>query len=351
MRILFDCSSIHSGGGLTQLQGILSSLPSSTEDQITVLIRKSKKDLIKGNFRLILCSDSTLIRFWQQLLFGLIYRNFDATFTVFGIGLGFLPKKTVRIINVALPIICYDDSPFWTELSLVTRLQKRIKVLLRRKFISSRSDIIFCESPTMRRRLIKFAHFPADKIRILPPIKSHLAVALEQEDKGHHSADKIIFLYVTGADVHKNIDKLVDMSLRYEKELKDLHVEFRVTTTGERNNSILTFIGPTFGEDLITEYAQATYVVNISDLESISNNFIESKAIQKPMLLNSVDFAISCVRVPYTHADVRDKDAFFEAILRIINDKHEFPQETFDISIDPETRLNRIFDTFHEFTP
>lgn len=351
INLLLDCSSVDGGGGLTQAKGILGAL-SELEDElvVTVLIRRSKVHLLEDyNVDRITCSDRAIPRFLFQALFGLRYRGFDYVYTVFGIGLGCLPKRSIRGINVALPIICYDDSLFWTDLSFLSRIRARAKVLARRSLIKLRSDLIFCESETMRVRLINQAGFPTTKLIVVPPVESFIVRELRMVTSQLKNRDELNILYVTGNSFHKNLRYLLSHCDKLEEELLKMGVRFRVTVRGTSSSKVVNFIGPKSGKKLIDEYLAADVLMNVSDLESISNNFMEAQAINKPMLINDVDFAHFSVRVKYAVCNIRSTESFLLAVENLCSRKLEFPLSESKLAIDSKERLRKILSYYENY--
>ena len=66
-----------------------------------------------------------------------------------------------------MPILCYEDSPYWEDLSLIKFLRYRLKRVLRLSLIRVLADVVTVESDIMARRLKPFIKVP---IYVAPPL-------------------------------------------------------------------------------------------------------------------------------------------------------------------------------------
>jgi hypothetical protein len=104
--------------------------------------------------RCIIAPSNLFERFWFEYI---DYKRFikgksiHCVYTVFGAG---LPRCVgiKSVVNVAYPIICYHDSPYWRHISLRQSLPQKVKNKLRCLRLGS-ADIIVVETTIMQERV------------------------------------------------------------------------------------------------------------------------------------------------------------------------------------------------------
>lgn len=370
MRILVDMTSVVGGGGYEQSTAFLEGLRSigaSRGIEIVCAVRAGgqlTEFAAAAGLRCIEVKPSLVGRAIFSLFSAaqIIRRErFDAVYVAFGIGLA-TPRSCPQIINVAYPIICYPDSPYWSHLPSVRRLRTRIKSLVRALLIRRRATVIIAENEVMRDRLIAHAGLNADRVRIVPPIIGGVARALREMARTQQTARSdrraLRILLVTGADPHKNLWRLpAAVDRLHAKGIKS--VTFAVTITeevfrlscleggmveeaNEFRREYFEFLGPTFGDALARQLLECDVIANVSDLESISNNFIEAAAGGKPMLVANRDFALSCVRTPYVVCEPHDASSLAAAIFQCLDGPYTPPLRSEALAIEAADRAHRV---------
>lgn len=376
MRILVDLTSIVGGGGYEQSTALLEGLHNIGAIRGVEIICAARAGGRLAEFaaaaglRCIEVEPSVMGRAIFSLFSAarIIRRErIDAVYVAFGIGLA-IPRDCPQIINVAYPIICYPDSPYWPHLPTVRRLRTRIKSLARAQLIRRRATGVIAEYGVMRDRLVAHAGLTADRVQIVPPIIGGVARALremartQQPARGDGRAFRVLF--VTGADPHKNLWCLPAAVERlHAKGVKS--VTFAVTVTeevfrlscveggvtggaNEFRGEYFEFLGPTFGDALARQLLECDVLANISDLESISNNFIEAAAGEKPMLVANRDFALSCVRTPYVVCEPHDADGLAAAVLQCMDGLYMPPARSETLAIEAVDRAQLVLGLLKE---
>lgn len=371
MKLLVDMTSVIGGGGYEQSKALLEGLGGISNErkmEIVCAVRSgsSLATLAKSlGFRCITVNASTAGRiafslFQAKRIIG--NEGFDAIYVAFGVGLS-APRHCPQIINVAYPIICYPDSPYWQHVPFVRRIKARLKSYFRAYLIRHRARCVIAEYAIMRDRLIAHVGISSEQIIVIPPITGRMARSLVnaatrvpiQAPRGK-AAFRILF--VSGADQHKNLWRLpaVVDHLRLQGFGRVTFV-MTVTETDFRNscaingvhyqpngNDIvcLEFVGPIFDQELVDQVNSCDVFANISDLESISNNFIEAEASKKPMLIADRDFSLSCVRTPYVSCEPHDVNSMAQAIGDCIKGHYTMPEHKDAISIDTTERTQQM---------
>ena len=213
-------------------------------------------------------------------------------FTFFGCGVPH-PKEVKSIVSVAYPIICYPDSPFWPRLSIKTRALTALRNWMRVRLIR-KANLVLAETDTMKGRLVKHCGIAEKRIRVLGPVPT------EYVPEGERVSDLCDnYLVLSGSAVHKNLDRLIDVAkLAFEEH----HVcKFLISIDrdqldfGNLDQRVIdehfVFLGSFPPEKVCDAYAKADALLNLSDLESFSNNYMEAWKVGIPMVCSDRDFA------------------------------------------------------------
>lgn len=376
MRILVDLTSVVGGGGYEQSTALLQGLGAVSVSRGVEVICAVRAGGRLAEFVAALGLRSIEVKpsVMRRAIFSLFSaarfirrERIDAVYVAFGIGL-VAPHSCPQIINVAYPIICYPDSPYWQHLPPIRRLRTRIKSLMRAWLIRRRATGVIAEYSVMRDRLVAHAGLPADRAQIVPPIIGGVARRLLQMGWTRRPVRSdgrgFRVLFVTGADPHKNLWRLPAAVERlHARGVRS--VIFAVTVTeatfrascaavgmvsgaDEFRREYFEFLGPTFGDALARQVLDCDVLANISDLESISNNFIEAVACGKPMLLANRDFALRCVRTPYVVCEPHDVEALAAAVLQCVEGRYTSPERDEELAIEAGDRARRVFAILEE---
>ncbi|WP_427183805.1 glycosyltransferase family 4 protein [Bordetella bronchialis] len=240
-----------------------------------------------------------LRRAWFEhvTLQGFIRRNgIRVIKTLFGAG---LPHggSVMSIVGMAYPIICYPDSPYWRHRPWLDKTRQRLKNGLRRWRLRQ-ADRVLVETPVMQRRVARHCGIGTDRLQVLPPAPStYLSRTARRRDAGEPMA----FLFLSGASPHKNLWRLPAIAA----ELRHLGAggafKFLVSCDAtalddafkgfQHTRGHFDFHGPVASRDIQRLYDRADVLVNLSDLESFSNNYMEAWRARIPILASDRDFA------------------------------------------------------------
>lgn len=356
MKIVFDLSSVKVGGGVEQSITVLSHLlPIIDLERIYarfVVVRGSRiHRLLAAREEAVLTVSPVT---WRKLIFEhwrirKYLRNHapNCVFTFFGVG---LPRvgSWKAVVNVAYPILCYPESRFWDFLPPLRKAMIRLKCSLRLLMLKRRSDIVIVETDLMRRRLSLFAKLPLASIKVLPPAYGAVAqqlresvLAADEKSRGSMCRGTMRVLFVSGTDFHKNLWRLPDVArlLLNDTELRG-RVIFAMTIErdafAQHCNEVridlddvseyFEFLGVLFDQELTSAIKSAHVYANLSDLESVSNNFVEAASSNCPMLIGERDFARQCCRVPFVACEPHDPHSVLAALRRAHKGMFEAPR-------------------------
>jgi glycosyltransferase involved in cell wall biosynthesis len=225
---------------------------------------------------------------------------------------------------VAYPIICYPDSPYWRHLRWHDRARQRIKNALRGCRLR-RADKVVVETPVMARRIERYCGIAADRLLVLPPAPS---AYLRRVTRRRHGASPTTFLFFSGASPHKNLWRLPAVaavllesgaggSFRFLLSCGPMVLE-PAFAAFPRTRDHFDFHGPVAARNIQEIYERADVLVNLSDLESFSNNYMEAWRARIPILASDRDFSREICRDSAVYCEPHDARSVAARMLAFI---------------------------------
>jgi len=335
MKLLINFGAIKTGGGVQLAINYLAYLrkyPDKIDEFFLLLpssgplanveVSKSCVDALSypGNYiERVVFEKTTLNSFIEKYQINIIY-------TFFGAG---LPRyKCVKsIVSVAYPIICYPDSDYWKYLSLDKSIKKKIVNFFRRMRIRQ-ADIVIAETDVMANRLNRYAGVDENKLRIIPPSPSKF---LEDKQFKAPSSLTLALLVLSGLDRHKNLWRLVEFACLLEgRGFTSFRFILSVSRSAfEEDNEIkelakkkildryFNFVGSIPADKISEVYDNSNFLINLSDLESYSNNYMEAWKSGLPLIVNSTDFASFICRKSAVYVNAHDLSSSIDEIIRV----------------------------------
>lgn len=306
MNLLIDFGAIKTGGGAQLAINFLEYLKiNRVEKLFLILPEQGVLSEFKPDFAedCIFCPSHYIKRkIWEifKLRDYIIGNSIDCCFTFFGSG---LPKykKEKSLVSVAYPIICYPDSEFWAVIP--KRYRYRIKFInFFRKNRIRNADMVLAETEVMAMRLQYHVGVERHKIRVIAPVPtSYVADQPFRDIIDRHCP---VFLFLSGLDFHKNLWRLPRMASFLSCKGLDKFI-FKVSVTKDEYLSrykfdlddriiidkYFHFIGQIHPASINTIYNQSDFMVNISYLESFSNNYMEAWKSSLPIISLDTDFS------------------------------------------------------------
>jgi len=338
LRILIDFGSIKAGGGAqlaTNFLSFMNEYPGDVE-KVFLLLPELGPLLHHINES---CYDGILIypnSFWKRKLFELTtLRNFveendiDVFYTFFGAGIP-APKGVRSIVSVAYPVICYPDSPYWGFLPLKHRLYLSVINKMRCRRIR-RANAVVVETKVMGDRLVKYAQVKPDLIEISPPAPSVFINDSPFQSKPCRQTYQ--FLLLGGLDRHKNIWRLPALALAME-ELGISNFMFLISASRKSFNTAypecrgneklldrhFEFLDVIPSQQIQSVYDRADFLINLSDLESFSNNYMEAWKAGLPLICSDTDFARNICANSAVYVDPHTPQAAARVIAPLLSD-------------------------------
>ena len=338
MKLLIDFGAIKTGGGVQLATNFLNKLDRNKQhiDEVFLLIPDTGPlasiDLSGLCDAFLYYPDNYVKRklFEMNELKKFIFlHSIDTVYTFFGAGLPRFPGVR-SVVSVAYPIICYPDSPYWKYVSFLSGLQKRIVNMLRRHRIR-KADLVVVETDVMAHRMHQHVGVNKSLLRVIPPSPS-----LFIEDKPYvvSSGDSYRILLLSGLDPHKNLWRLPSIALA----LKDfgchnfiftLSVEKHqflgmlpksISFNGSRLEQHFDFVGAIPADEIGNIYNDSDLLLNISDLESFSNNYMEAWKSGLPLVCSDTDFARNICGESAIYIDPHNATSSAAAIKTLMQD-------------------------------
>jgi len=333
MKILFDFSPIKTGGGAQLALNFIDYLKKNNtifdydiliSDKFPFFDRLPKKEIIispSNYFKRMLFENTFLKKKIQKNRYTHIY-------TFFGPGLPCI-KNVRQVVSVAYPIICYDDSIYWKKLSKKNYLRKKTINFFRKMRLKSADHLIF-ETEVMQKRCIIALGLREGATTVIPP-----SPTLFLSDK--RSPDKVSkickFLILSGLDQHKNISRLIEVVKRAHADKilfklvischKDSLFSEKIKNKHEISDFIINnyfiFKGAIPPDSIQDIYDEVDVVMNISDLESFSNNYMEAWRTGKPILASDRDFSRHICGSSAIYCEPHDIDSLYGGIKKFID--------------------------------
>lgn len=332
MRLLLDLSAIKTGGGAQLASNFLDGI-------------KQFPDLL--NVECILASDSypdkrrladfgdvisvpgnamRRVKFENLQLPRLLRaRGITHSYTFFGPG---LPRMSGlrQTVGVAYPILFYDDSSYWKLLGATDRFKRRLKNTARKRRLAAADHLIFeTEVMCSRARASGLAHSHASIIQPTP------TTYLYQSEPPRLGPYRVLFL--SGTDPHKNLWRLPEVLTRLGPNDPDLRFMISVDRAAflamrsysdreiQLIDQYIEFLGGLRPDDLQRAYDRVHALANISDLESFSNNYMESWLVGRPILASDRDFARSICGESAIYVEPHDPNSIVNGLRALAGGK------------------------------
>lgn len=336
MNLLIDLGAIKTGGGAQLALNFLDLLANEPADNKRVILVPKLGPLAQfafdpDKFVVYHYPDPYLARFiFERTQLAAIVKRHSIThfFTFFGTGLPH-PKSVHSLVTTAYPVICYPESPFWRYAPRKTFWKNVFNNRLRCRRLRS-ADRIIVETQVMKERVARHVPFPIERIEVLPPVPSLYL----QESASRRTGGVPNFILVSGNDSHKNLWRLPELAQALEQaglkrfvftltldEARFLQHPRIDLVLWRRVREHFRFLGPVPPRLIQSVYEEATFLLNLSDLESFSNNYMEAWKAGLPIIASDRDFARHICGASACYLEPHDPDAGAQTIVSLLADQ------------------------------
>lgn len=317
MRIALLAHSLRTQGGLLLGKGFISSLVRSApqnEYLVTAPVDCGYENIkLPENSKFYFCENADSNRALLARIdiefreVPAILRSFNAD-VIFGMGNhGLRNVNCPQAIWISNAYLVYPAKHFANA-----TLRERLQIKLQRfnlGCVLKHTDLLFCQTPVMRRYVSDYYGYKTDKIRILPnALPNFLPKAGKETAKARPhgiSEDKFNCLILTKYYPHKNPEIVLDACLRSGECFDDTRF---ITTISERDNvhskkfirrlnanpqlkDMVHNVGPIACEDLKSYYDSVQLVIMPTLIESFSVTYLEAMYFGVPILTSDMDFS------------------------------------------------------------
>ena len=338
-KLLIDLSPLKMGGGVQLALNFIDYI-SSLEQPNGIVILVSDKfpflERLPQNCPIEIFSSSVFTRLYQEhrVVPKLINKyNISHCFTFFGLGLP-KQKKVRQVVSVAYPTICYDDSRFWQQLSIKQYLQKKLFQHFR-LFRINKADAVIVETSIMKKRMQYQLKCQESKFSVIPPVPTAYVKDVNTYYRTNETTFKCLIL--SGLNEHKNVWRLLEVAkLLYlnnskarlvisveEDYLKDKYQDLLAKETSLGFLCVFDFRGSIPQDKIQQVYTECDVLLNVSDLESFSNNYMEAWLSNTPIISSDRDFAREILGSSAVYCEPHQPETVYQTITEFIEGKFD----------------------------
>ncbi len=354
MHWLIDAGAIKTGGGV---QVALNRLPIFTQkllakgNKVSVLLPsegmlaqinldKSIKVLRSPNnwgARLLL-EHLRLPKFMQE-------ERVDIIYTLFGFGLPH-PRGVVSVVSTANPTTCYPESIYWRRLKSLEKLKRAIYTRIRQNRLKEADFCIF-ETEVMQKRSIEHIGIEQQRTAAINP--SPTGFIIDRPARQYSKNFTLTITLLTGIERHKNVDCVLRIC-QWLSENDISNPQFQISLTRQQLAAIapedvaldciknLKYLGKIPQNELQPVYDHSDIIMNLSELESFSNNYMEAWKAGLAQICSDRDFARHICGNSAVYIEPLDTE---QAAQQIINASAN-PQRLTQMAQQGKLRLNNL---------
>ena len=338
MKLLIDFGSIKTGGALQLATNFLEFHREYPQDVAKVYLLLAEHSSLRGSVDfsqydgyLIYPDNYVSRKLFELTKLRRFIRSAEISHIYTFFGAGIPTARGVRsIVSVAYPIVCYPDSPFWKYLRFDIRIKHQLLNRFRRHRIRL-ADKVIAETEVMANRIARYVGVPRTHITVIPPAPTAFVVAVDHKLRSPDIKFRILLL--GGLDRHKNLWRLPEISRVIASQG---YINFKFVISSERElfvaayresrgyetelEQFFEFTGAISPQAIQSVYDDVHCLMNISDLESFSNNYMEAWKAGIPLICSDTDFARHICRDSAIYIDPHDPIAGSKKIIAFIED-------------------------------
>lgn len=354
MHWLIDAGAIKTGGGV---QVALNRLPIFTQKllekgyKVSVLLPSEgmlAQIRLDESIKIIRSPNKWAARFFlEHVHLPKLMReeNVDIIYTLFGFGLPH-PRGVVSVVSTANPTTCYPESIYWQRLQSVEKFKRSVYTYLRQCRLK-KADFCIFETEVMQKRSIE--HIGIEKQRTAAINPSPTGFIQDRPARQYNDNNKLTITVLTGIERHKNVDCLLRICQSLSLgNINNIH--FQISLTRQQLAAIapedvalesiknLKYLGKIPQNELQPIYDQSDIIMNLSELESFSNNYMEAWKAGLALICSDRDFARHICGDSAAYIEPLDTELAAQQIISAISN----PQGLTQMAQQGKVRLNSL---------
>jgi glycosyltransferase involved in cell wall biosynthesis len=302
MNILINCSNLKIGGGLQVAHSFIYELRKYPQHTYCVVLSSQMEEILRyeefgQNFVFV---EYDVKIFWNEknkFLDSLVLKyKIERIFSVFGPS--YWKPQVPHICGYAKSHYVYKESPFFKQLSILSRVKLRIKEFIHiRSF--KQSDILITENDDITRHLQNI--MPEKKIFTVSNYYNQVFNNEQLWDKTINlpSFDGITLLTISANYPHKNLQIIPQVINYIQQHYPELKFRFVLTIAKQDLSCSITddikehivFLGKVAINQCPYLYQQSDFMFLPTLLECFSASYAEAMYMQKPILTSDLGFA------------------------------------------------------------
>lgn len=293
---------IKQGGGLQNALNFINELDEGTDITVIANIDSEVCELAtEKNIKTLKVKNNLFARLFFEIFVCREWCEKDSVvLTLFGPPPIGLVGYTSNICGFAYSNILYPDIEFWNYLPYHKRVKKKIIDKYRLIMAKKASTLVF-ETDLLRRRALKSGYFEEAKLVHIPMAPSNY---ISPSPAGPLTGRGFSLIYIGSAHPNKRLHLLVPLLAKLVQRFPKITLDF--TLSGNENSYIKSIIkefnalelsdnirllGPVNPKDIYKVLRGYNAMINISKLESFSNNFVESWVSGTPLIVTDSDWS------------------------------------------------------------
>lgn len=333
-RVLINAANLHVGGGVQVAVSFIYELAADPNLMAGLEVTLFVSSEVHRNLQAINVDCSCFFFYEVFDIYGLRalspsvgkkFVGYDLVFTIFGpLYLSF--KLKLHIVGFGQSWILYPNNDATRRLSFLDRIVTRLKFSIQ-WFFFRHSSVLVGELEHVRRRLVEFKRFPADRVRV---VRNCVSPIFFDRDKWIplnncvlRASDSFVIGVVSRDYPHKNLDYFLNVLVRLDKRAGGRRFEFVVTLNeSEWKRRSANFrqriknVGPLSLAQCPAFYESLDAVLFPSLLESFSATPLEALLMRRPLFASDRAFVRDCCGEHAMYFDPEDPDVAATAILR-----------------------------------
>ncbi len=329
-----------SGGGLQNSASFLSVLANSKIEKTQLLCVVFEGSLLEDlcvthGFMYYSVKANLLSKFFFEFRARRIIKRGDIVFSIFGPPFPFTSNHSLNIGGMAISNVFYPEIDFWGYLSKFSKLLKIFKDRYR-VYRYKQLDFWIFETELLASKARDNFKFPADRVAVIKMATSSLVNKSRTLNQSHFlpkTSCKYI-LMLCGAHPNKQHHLLPILAHQLKSRfINDIRFVFTTASNAylESVNARITEldvseffinVGPISADKVADLISEVDFLMNISVLESFSNNFVEAWEMQKPLITTRKDWSVAAAKDAALYVDIDDSGIEVDSFLQALQSDH-----------------------------